>query len=37
MYTTIISIIGPGPIGLFIVFQAGVLRMKCHVVDTRKP
>jgi thioredoxin reductase (NADPH) len=31
--TTDISIIGAGPVGLFAVFEAGLLRMRCHVVD----
>lgn len=32
-YKTDIVIIGAGPVGLFAVFQAGMLGMKCHVVD----
>jgi thioredoxin reductase (NADPH) len=31
--TTDIVIIGAGPVGLFAVFEAGMLKMKCHVVD----
>lgn len=31
---TDIIIIGAGPVGLFTIFQAGMLKMKCHVVDT---
>jgi thioredoxin reductase (NADPH) len=31
---TDIAIIGAGPVGLFAVFQAGMLKMKCHVIDT---
>src|SRR5688572_20727783 len=30
---TDICIIGAGPIGLFAVFEAGLLRMRCHLVD----
>jgi thioredoxin reductase (NADPH) len=30
---TDIAIIGAGPIGLFAVFEAGLLKMKCHVLD----
>lgn len=30
---TDIVVIGAGPVGLFTVFQAGMLGMKCHVVD----
>lgn len=32
-YETDIVIIGAGPVGLFAIFQAGMLRMKCHVID----
>jgi thioredoxin reductase (NADPH) len=31
---TDIVIIGAGPVGLFAIFEAGMLKMKCHVVDT---
>ena len=30
---TDICIIGAGPVGLFAVFQAGLLKMRCHVID----
>lgn len=30
---TDIGIIGAGPVGLFAVFETGLLRLKCHVVD----
>lgn len=33
-YSTDIVIIGAGPVGLFTIFQAGMLKMKCHVIDT---
>jgi thioredoxin reductase (NADPH) len=33
-FTTDIVIIGAGPVGLFAVFEAGMLKMKCHVVDS---
>jgi thioredoxin reductase (NADPH) len=33
MVTTDICIIGAGPVGLFAVFEAGLLKMRCHVVD----
>ncbi|WP_024547289.1 NAD(P)/FAD-dependent oxidoreductase [Rickettsia gravesii] len=36
MYNTDVVIIGAGPIGLFAVFQAGMLGMKCHVIDTQE-
>ena len=32
--TTDVVIVGAGPVGLFTVFQAGMLKMRCHVVDT---
>lgn len=32
--TTDIVIVGAGPVGLFAIFEAGMLKMKCHVVDT---
>ena len=32
-YTTDIVIIGAGPVGLFAIFEAGMLKMKCHVID----
>lgn len=34
MFKTDIIVIGAGPSGLFSVFEAGMLKMKCHVVDT---
>ncbi len=30
---TDIAIIGAGPVGLFAVFEAGLLKMRCHVID----
>lgn len=33
MHKTDVLIIGAGPAGLFSIFQAGMLGMKCHVVD----
>lgn len=33
MITTDICIIGAGPVGLFSVFEAGLLKMRCHIVD----
>ncbi len=33
MHQTDITIIGAGPVGLFAIFQAGMLKMRCHVVD----
>lgn len=33
MITTDILIIGAGPTGLFTVFEAGLLKMKCHIID----
>lgn len=34
MQQTDIIIIGAGPVGLFAIFEAGMLKMRCHVVDT---
>jgi len=31
--TTDICVIGAGPVGLFAVFEAGLLKLRCHVVD----
>ncbi len=33
MIATDICIVGAGPVGLFAVFEAGLLRMRCHLVD----
>lgn len=33
MIKTDISIIGAGPVGLFAVFEAGLLKMRCHLID----
>ncbi|MBN9313314.1 MAG: ferredoxin--NADP(+) reductase [Chryseobacterium sp. 39-10] len=33
MISTDILIIGAGPTGLFAVFEAGLLKMKCHLID----
>lgn len=33
-FETDIVIVGAGPVGLFAVFEAGMLKMRCHVVDT---
>ena len=33
MIHTDICIIGAGPVGLFAVFEAGLLKMRCHLVD----
>lgn len=33
MITTDICIIGAGPVGLFAVFEAGLLKMRCHLID----
>jgi thioredoxin reductase (NADPH) len=34
MINTDILIIGAGPTGLFTVFEAGLLRLKCHLIDS---
>lgn len=33
MIETDIAIIGAGPVGLFAVFEAGLLKMRCHLID----
>ncbi len=33
MQTTDLCIIGAGPVGLFAVFEAGLLKLRCHLVD----
>ncbi len=32
-HTTDIAIIGAGPVGLFAVFECGMLKMRCHAID----
>ena len=34
IHRTDVVIIGAGPVGLFAVFECGMLKMRCHVVDT---
>ena len=33
MIRTDIAIIGAGPVGLFAIFEAGLLKMRCHLID----
>jgi thioredoxin reductase (NADPH) len=33
MIQTDLLIVGAGPVGLFAVFEAGLLKMRCHLVD----
>jgi thioredoxin reductase (NADPH) len=33
-HTTDVVIIGAGPVGLFAVFECGMLRLNCHVIDS---
>jgi thioredoxin reductase (NADPH) len=33
MVTTDIAIIGAGPVGLFAIFECGLLKLRCHLVD----
>lgn len=33
-HTTDVAVIGAGPVGLFTVFECGMLRIACHVIDT---
>ncbi len=32
-HSTDIAVIGAGPVGLFAIFQCGMLKMSCHVID----
>ena len=32
-HQTDVAIIGAGPVGLFAVFECGMVRLKCHVID----
>ena len=34
MIKTDIIIIGAGPVGLFTVFEAGLLKLRCHLIDS---
>jgi len=34
MISTDLCVIGAGPVGLFAVFEAGLLKMRCHLIDT---
>lgn len=33
MITTDIAVIGAGPVALFAIFEAGLLKMRCHLID----
>ncbi len=33
MITTDIAVVGAGPVALFAIFEAGLLKMRCHLVD----
>ncbi len=33
VHTTDVAVIGAGPVGLFAIFQCGMLKMSCHVID----
>lgn len=32
-HTTDVAIIGAGPVGLFAIFQLGMLKVRCHIID----
>lgn len=34
VHTTDVAIVGAGPVGLFAVFECGMLTLRCHVIDT---
>src|SRR3954462_10166445 len=33
MISTDIAIVGAGPVGLFAIFECGLLKMRCHLID----
>lgn len=33
LHVTDVAVIGAGPVGLFAVFECGMLKMRCHVID----
>src|SRR6478609_1895826 len=33
-HTTDVVIIGAGPVGIFAVFQCGMMKLRCHVIDS---
>ena len=33
MITTDIAVIGAGPVALFQIFEAGLLKLRCHLID----
>ena len=33
IHTTDVAIIGAGPVGLFAIFECGMLKLKTHVID----
>lgn len=33
LYETDVAIIGAGPVGLFAIFECGMMKLKCHVID----
>lgn len=34
VHSTDVAVIGAGPVGLFAVFECGMLKMRCHVIDS---
>ncbi len=34
IHQTDVAIIGAGPVGLFAIFECGMMRLKCHVIDS---
>lgn len=34
LHQTDVAVIGAGPVGLFTVFECGMMKLKCHVIDT---
>ncbi len=34
VHSTDVAVIGAGPVGLFAIFECGMLKMRCHVIDS---
>ena len=34
VHTTDVAVVGAGPVGLFAIFECGMLGLKCHVIDS---
>ena len=34
LHETDVIIVGAGPVGLFAIFQCGMMKLRCHVIDS---